>query len=1691
MVIGEQNEILRFIAGSIIRQLANQGVNQELFWPRDCGVVLRTNFFQSQLDSSQWPELLEGYLDEMDSQLMNHEKKFTPFSYILQLGSKAYSDTAPSFLVTLDGPLSIIIPELTTNSGKRKSSQYVDVPLVNINKVEIQERPVETPTSSAEGYVRFAVIFHLVKTDDCTMFVNAAAQSYPCLILAFDDKDVAITLRRLILRIQNGRKIDSDSLLSSNSISDRSEDLEAGDHNHVSPSPVQRNVPRRGGSWALTDLADGFESNVEMSPMVGDRTVGSLAVIATSAYRIIDKDIYLDGVVSHGEERLRDGNHSHEPEREIVAGIAQSGCEKPGKAKIGRGPEAESKAVLTTHGTRSPLDTVATSSSQWRDGANAIDNAPELASQIHHDGRTTSPLHQPGGTGTGPPAVVGPILSAEAEQLQIPNSNLISEPSALPAIEGTNIALLPTQFTMSTASRKRKAAKVSQQLLNRDGEQVEFVGTDGETTRPKTSCKSNNGASINKNNVLEKKRSSKKKITYAADSKLGKFVNQTSHDADSGDLAAENDMFAIPDSPSRPSKPSVKRERKKPPPKKAKPTKSKSVPKNAKEKFVPVVPAITVPRKTTARARARASRKGAVLQESIQDSEVLVGSDDRELHQGNEYGIGVEEDPLMTINDENSWARMGEDSSQQKIGANPKNLTSKTMPGNTTEIGKSTAIASKTDRSIPAAPTRQLPRRTAAINANHRIHGLKTDGDSVVKNEKLNHEGGTPESRGHVRRSDEARQKPEHSVLEAGPLLSSKSPLNTVHNKDKNESEQPSVNQIMAPSKGAQHTKEDVELHSTLIENRPNPMLTKSPELSVQIAQPVVREVENLHCNHEAAVDMLSAPSIEPRSHNDSIALKTTPEIPQMSDEVVEKQLETEIEFTDGNTEISFADTFLKHKPEAPMAVQSRQLQYFDAPSNVETERLTADDQRNHPTLFLGAQHKFMTTPTVITASVISTSPKANAIQNSWSELASNSRESKTAPPVIDTPNKLFQLHHVGTQTSLHSSSHPRPVQDHFAFIKSIDHALKGHIVNKPANSVEDTDFDRKPVISDVAGQTEDETETATNLKFEKQKLHNIGSSCERHPTTTDNICVPPTTQGPIDATVFPPTSELIEISSGVEASSEEDLSFAQRQADTDHKKEQIIGKRKFDGPAGNWVKKLKALPTTEPPKPFATPAKPYEQSIGLDDIDAEATDDRVQRKTIIIGFDSNGPRNQGITSTHKPLAVTQLSVAKASVLSNVQSPSRKRKHIEEQQTGDRPFSPQKEKEAPIKKLRKIVTVVPPTPQAITTLSAQITSPFRHPSPQLLGSHGTRAQENGSPAATKSQVRRLKSVDTSHFVNHMADNLDKDTSVDGDSNRGVINKLDYEHDLVRAEKPPRIQPAKGQQQLLPTSKDFESPSPRIGRTLPSSSSAPSSRSGEMAKYYEQTSGSFANFEMEDVVQMTKISDPFSDMNQNQSNSFIKMLRATGGAGKGVEKPKPEDIEFTLNKEGVKYMGPVDPDTTLVELGRQRRSRNTPSSEGSSSSSHSSDSKGRKGRSKTANSEGDETRAKGEKEWREALKQHQVEPLKSLHEMSNRLVKHLSSKESTIDDMVTDYTEGGTRLVEGINEAHAGDRQILVDKTRNAKEALEAQLGDLKLGLAKASKEVRQQRAAEIQKISKSAEEKRKSQLEAAMEAFGK
>lgn len=69
MVIGEENELLRLIAGSIIRELVANGSPEDIFWPMDTKVAAYAGFPKSQYHDSQWVEKFQLYLDDMHTQM--------------------------------------------------------------------------------------------------------------------------------------------------------------------------------------------------------------------------------------------------------------------------------------------------------------------------------------------------------------------------------------------------------------------------------------------------------------------------------------------------------------------------------------------------------------------------------------------------------------------------------------------------------------------------------------------------------------------------------------------------------------------------------------------------------------------------------------------------------------------------------------------------------------------------------------------------------------------------------------------------------------------------------------------------------------------------------------------------------------------------------------------------------------------------------------------------------------------------------------------------------------------------------------------------------------------------------------------------------------------------------------------------------------------------------------------------------------------------------------------------------------------------------------------------------------------------------------------------------------------------------------------------------------------------------------
>ena len=72
IIIKEKDELLRYIAGSVIRCLVCEGVATDLFWSTSLESTINGTCFEREAHDSQWLELFEEHLDEIDSQTGTH-----------------------------------------------------------------------------------------------------------------------------------------------------------------------------------------------------------------------------------------------------------------------------------------------------------------------------------------------------------------------------------------------------------------------------------------------------------------------------------------------------------------------------------------------------------------------------------------------------------------------------------------------------------------------------------------------------------------------------------------------------------------------------------------------------------------------------------------------------------------------------------------------------------------------------------------------------------------------------------------------------------------------------------------------------------------------------------------------------------------------------------------------------------------------------------------------------------------------------------------------------------------------------------------------------------------------------------------------------------------------------------------------------------------------------------------------------------------------------------------------------------------------------------------------------------------------------------------------------------------------------------------------------------------------------------
>lgn len=1430
---------------------------------------------------------------------------------MLKLGRRAYRPSAegsPSILVTLHGILSIVIPEIISKSGRTEAAKYVDIPLDNIVEAEIREPAVEKLSASVGNHVRCFIDIHLVERLGCTFYLNAGAQRETYVGLAFDMADIAEDLKRHIFIQKSHIQTRSDNHKSPLNVS-QTDLLRASQNQAISviqysildvaqDGPGKRPQREPKGSFHHSFLRASDDNPNDASSDGGEMLQDTTQTADT--HRLIATAARVNSILSQGLPRSHMDPHIPTPvsapiprpvgTHHMPIRVSDAGSPvKMGLVEVEADPgprfspapsggqntgEISKDVIADSQDSGDLLDQTYTSTAQWRDGVTTIEQAEEFAEVVYDSYKMNDAVQEAVEQSMSPEVIGTKILKVLNVGHAVLHPDIDNPANGVIAEASNGLAIHPSRVKASADSRRPLAPKVSQRLLDRQGERIspaKGIGDDFPATKPQEAIKP---ISRTTKNPPARQSSPKIKTTYRSRDKkeASKPVGKNSSAA----TAREASVFDIPSSPTRTAE---------------KPLKSKQTKAAAMEAKPPVKKNSTqakgwTKQPTTGSARKTAASKDVSVpplqdnRDNNDDSTKPDVADKNEEHKKTEPSkrkSGATERPEVSTATKKGKASKGAASS-----------VAKQLPSEST-VGKSKSKApTKKQKSVPAALNHPERRRAAAINANQKIQGLSAKADQGSQDNAETLESPKPGE----------SVPPDDQADEAGQ---DEQVVNNVRGA------------ASGPSKGTiSNVGESVDLNKFHVESVKDH--GKAQELQPQEVLPVLQ------------ADQTNMPVDQ---DGDSNVQETVTTVPKTAEVIIDSQM-----VAPAAEMIQAAPRSPRNKIETTNVPAVGFLSPGESVDLVEAgERLdTSDGNVNR----LSRGTDIDDTASAAEAPLLQTVAEAVPIFPKISRVS----------PEIIVQNARLEETAIGV-----------PVRGQSHTAESFDTALKHapHLLHK---------LDRRSV--------------APVTQPNAQKIPPMGSTTRSIPQrlrSTAAVEYPVPEAGKSLSTVNKGVSEdapqVIHISSGEDPSSESDsLSLPKKTSKIIPTESRLNKKRKSEDMVGHIVEDSVKRVKLSTPGP-------------AEETDAIATDDYIQRKSVIIGFDARGPRNQGVYSGKRPRAFVMPQDPEGGVTRNTRSLSVKRKHLDDQESTTQYSAPRRVITTPAEKRRRTVNVVPPTRSEYAPSLAQTNSPNLASQSHKMNSQGSRVLDNGSPMATVDQVRRINGVHMDHLLRRLS-------NIEGDSN--MAENLDIEedeiesHSLWEPELPlPTQRHAFPQPASVHALKQYERRSSSNTKALPSSPTAPSRMLEDMTVHKIAADGRLVNVHTATVIKLAEPQDPFMDITRSLPNPFLKMLRAsTKEDGAKGEKGAPK-MHLT-NRAGKDASAPLfDPDRTLVEVKTRRYGRLPSSSHGEPSSSPTS-----VGKRRTLPSESnkDEEREELAQLWIEALRPHQRGALASLHEMSN-------------------------------------------------------------------------------------------------------
>ncbi len=406
--------------------------------------------------------------------------------------------------------------------------------------------------------------------------------------------------------------------------------------------------------------------------------------------------------------------------------------------------------------------------------------------------------------------------------------------------------------------------------------------------------------------------------------------------------------------------------------------------------------------------------------------------------------------------------------------------------------------------------------------------------------------------------------------------------------------------------------------------------------------------------------------------------------------------------------------------------------------------------------------------------------------------------------------------------------------------------------------------------------------------------------------------------------------------------------------ANPDRKKRPPLGLRSDNHTPvskSNKIDNVNKAPDRVVRKPFEGFKKLNEGQRTIHDTEIVKTPLDVDRKCNIIGFDSQGPRNQGMLSSRKPRRGVLPEGGSPEFSSRVHTKTLKRKSHDlfegKLQSGDH--------QATAKRPRKHMGVIHTREE--TSIPVHKRTSSTRISGQKASSQSTRVDENGSPLPfVHSRKLGLKG-----YQPHI--------SARAVSQENAAEKADGgDHDYTRLESRP--------EDLQPNVSFLQAPTSRASVQCISSPNAPPWAIHRYTAHKVSPSGKFVDAQMNDVIMTIGPSDPFVELQLDPPNDFVDMLRRTPNNRRDS---KGHVQAAAINEDADKTL--VGASSVQSKDGSRIASRTSLSLDSTPDSSYSGDNSPPE---EPLSSEGGDG---GEDEWAVSLQPHQGETLEALYDIS--------------------------------------------------------------------------------------------------------